>query len=266
MNVNDAGLELIKEREGYLLALPDGRCTTYYCPAGKLTIGWGCTEGIKPGDIWTKDQAEAALRRELAKHEAAVMRLVSVNLNENQFSALVSFSYNVGSGNLQKSTLLKKLNKGDYPGAQKEFVNWNKATVDGKLVELRGLSIRRAQEAALFATPTAEEDAVRGAPVPMAQAVVAPTVPVSGGTKAGAGVIAGGVTAKATEALIAAPPPAVTDTVANVDTWNKAGKAGQTIVEGFWKSPAFAATLIIVAFVVIWGTSIYSMIQKRVTS
>ena len=257
MNVNDAGLALIKEREGYLLALPDGRCTTYYCPAGKLTIGWGCTEGIKPGDIWTKDQAEAALRRELAKHEAAVMRLVSVNLNENQFSALVSFSYNVGSDNLQKSTLLKKLNKGDYPGAQKEFVNWNKATVDGHLVELRGLSIRRAQEAALFATPTAEEDAVRGAPVPMAQAVVAPAVPVSGAVK-GTGAAAGGViVAKGADALIAAPPPVVNDTVANVDVWVKIGKTAQSLSDGLWKSPAFAGALFVVAIACICGPMVW---------
>jgi GH24 family phage-related lysozyme (muramidase) len=255
MQINDAGLALVKEREGYLLALPDGRCTTYYCPAGKLTIGWGCTEGIRPGDIWTKEQAEAALRRELAKHEAAVMRLVSVNLNENQFSALVSFSYNVGSGNLQKSTLLKKLNKGDYPGAQREFVNWNKATVDGKLVELRGLSIRRAQEATLFATPTADEDAARGAPVPMAQAVVAPAVPVSGATKAIAAAAGGGAVAKGGEALITAPPPAVTDTVANVDNWSKIGKAATTMADGLWKSPVFAASLFIVAIAVIWGPS-----------
>lgn len=253
MNINDAGLALIKEREGYLMALPDGRCTTYYCPAGKLTIGWGCTEGIKPGDVWTPAQAEAALRRELAKHEAAVMRLVSVNLNENQFSALVSFSYNVGSGNLQKSTLLKKLNKSDYAGAQREFLNWNKATVNGKLTELRGLAIRRAQEAALFATPTEEEDAVRGAPVVMAQAVTPPPVPVSGATKAVAAATGGGIAAKGAEAVIAAPPAAVTDTVANVGMWANIGKTAEGIASGLWKSPVYVAALLIVSIGVIWG-------------
>jgi lysozyme len=257
MQINDAGLALIKEREGYLMALPDGRCTTYYCPAGKLTIGWGCTEGIRPGDVWTPAQAEAALRRELRSHEGAVLRLVSVPLNENQFSALVSFSYNVGSGNLQKSTLLKKLNKSDYAGAQREFLNWNKATVNGKLTELRGLAIRRAQEAALFATPTAEEDAARGAPVAMVQAIEPPKVPVSGAVKAAGATAGGAVAAKATEAVIAAPPASVTDTVANVDNWQKIGKSAVAISDGLWKSPVFAATLFAVAIAVIWGGTIY---------
>ena len=74
MHISQRGLDLIKEFESYLKPLQDGRCTTYLCPAGVPTIGWGCTKGIKVGDVWTREQAEDGLRRELAKSEAAVTR------------------------------------------------------------------------------------------------------------------------------------------------------------------------------------------------
>ena len=169
MNLSDSGLDLIKSCEGYHKALPDGGCAAYLCPAGVPTLGWGATEGVKIGDVWTRAQAEEALRRELAKHEAAVTRLVTVDLKQGQFDALVSFSYNVGSGALGGSTLLKKLNAGDNAGACAEFGKWDKATVNGKRVALRGLTIRRAMEAAMFAT---RED-----PAPMPQKVDVPKEP-----------------------------------------------------------------------------------------
>jgi lysozyme len=263
MNLSQRGLDLIKEFEGYHTPLPDGRCIAYICPAGKTTIGWGCTRGITLGMIWTKEQAEAGLRKELAIHEAAVARLVTVDINSNQRDALISFAYNLGNDALSGSTLLKKLNKGDYVGAQAEFMRWIKHTDPntGKKIDSRGLANRRAKEAALFSERTAEENEAKGELI-MPQTVAAPKEPVSGAVK-GTGAAAGGiVVAKGAEALIAAPPPAVTDTVSNVEMWSKAGKAGQTIAEGFWKSPVFAATLLIVAFACIWGNTIY----KKVTS
>lgn len=151
MHISQAGLDLICEFEGYHRALPDGSCTTYYCPAGVLTIGYGCTEGIKEGEVWTKQQAQERFRAELVKHEAAVVRLATVDLNQNQFDALVSFSYNCGTGALQKSTLLKKVNAGDFEGAGRAFASWNKG--GGKV--LPGLVRRRAAEAALFQKPAA---------------------------------------------------------------------------------------------------------------
>jgi lysozyme len=153
MKLSDNGLRLIKGFEGYHRRLPDGSCTTYYCPANVLTIGYGCTEGIKEGDVWTEVQAEEALRHEIAKHEAAVLRLVTTAINQNQYDALVSFSYNCGSGALSKSTLLKRVNAGDFQAAGREFGKWNKG--GGKV--LPGLVARRAREAALFARP-AEQD------------------------------------------------------------------------------------------------------------
>jgi lysozyme len=147
--LSKACINLVRSFEGYHRKLANGDCTTYYCPAGVLTIGYGCTVGINPGDVWTHEQAIAALKRELEKHETAVNELVKTEINQNQFDALVSFSYNCGSGALGKSALLKKVNKGDFAGAAAEFHKWNKG--GGKV--LPGLVRRRAQEAELFLTP-----------------------------------------------------------------------------------------------------------------
>ncbi|MFZ4534343.1 MAG: lysozyme [Alsobacter sp.] len=146
MQITDRGLDLVKSFEGYHRRLPDGSCTAYRCPAGVLTIGWGCTEGVREGQVWTEAEAEAALRRELVRFESAVQRLVTVDINANERDALISFAYNCGEGALSKSSLLKLLNKGDREGAARSFAAWNKG--GGKV--LPGLVRRRAAEAALF--------------------------------------------------------------------------------------------------------------------
>ena len=135
------GIELIKSFEGCRLA-------AYKCPAGVLTIGYGHTSGVASGQTISQAQAEEYLRADLAKYESAVNECVTVVINQNQFDALVSFAYNCGAGALKSSTLLKKLNAGDYSGAASEFAKWNKAS--GKV--LAGLTKRRAAEAALFNT------------------------------------------------------------------------------------------------------------------
>lgn len=262
MIVNEKAMALIKEREGYKRELPDGRCTTYYCPAGKLTIGWGCTEGIREGDIWTREQAQAALDKELRKHNDAVLRLVNVPINDNQRSALVSFSYNVGYGpkGLGGSTLLRKLNKGDYKGAQSEFLKWDKATVTDKAtgkrkkVVLRGLSIRRAQEAALFAERTEEENEEKG-DLLMVQAVEPPDEPMSATTKA---AIASAATGTGT-AVVSAPPQAVTDTVSNVGAWQSIGKTAIEASTLAWSKP----WLLVVAVSIGLGVMFWSDIRRR---
>lgn len=191
MNVSQRGLDLIKDFESYLKPLPDGRCTTYLCPAGVATIGWGCTKGVKVGDVWTREEAEDGLRRELAKSEAAVSRLVTVEITQPQFDALVSFAYNCGDGAIASSSILRKLNKGDIDGAASAFSAWNKATVRGRKIVLRGLSRRRAAEKALFLSTPNEEP---NDPMPQKvepPPVVSPTqVAVGGGAIAGAGVLA----------------------------------------------------------------------------
>lgn len=215
MHVSDAGLALIKDFEGYHRKLADGRCTTYYCPAGVLTIGYGCTEGIKPGDIWTHDEAEAALRRELAKFEAAVVRLVTTDINQNEFDACVSLAYNIGAAGFQRSSVLRYLNAGDRPRAAKAFELW----VNGGGKFLPGLLIRRKREAALFLTPVAVEpepampQAVTEAPIitaPVKEAVQSSRT-VTGALVAGVGT----VTAYADEAM-----RTLMDTAAQVSAWS----------------------------------------------
>lgn len=141
MRINEKGLALIKEFEGC-------RLTAYRCPAGVWTIGYGHTQDVKSGMAITKIDAERFLRQDIRRFEEAVTSLVKVPVTSNQFSALVSFAFNVGVNSLRTSTLLKKLNKGDLNGAANEFLRWNKA--GGK--ELPGLTRRREAERKLFLT------------------------------------------------------------------------------------------------------------------
>lgn len=138
--INRRGLDALKRYEGL-------RLKAYRDIVGVVTIGYGSTgPHVRMGMTITREEAEALLRKDLARFEAAVTNLVKVKLNDNQFAALVSFSFNVGIGALQKSTLLKKLNKGDYASVPSELMKWTKA--GGKNVQ--GLVNRRAQEGALW--------------------------------------------------------------------------------------------------------------------
>lgn len=124
--------------------------------AGVWTIGYGHTgPDAKPGARWTEAIAEAALTRDLELREDAVIRLVKVPVNQNEFDALVSFVFNVGAAALKSSTALKRLNQGDRLGAAEALTWWNKAKVDGVLREVRGLTDRRAAERSLFLKPVA---------------------------------------------------------------------------------------------------------------
>lgn len=146
MNVSETGIELIKKFEGCALK-------AYKCPAGIWTIGYGHTKGVKEGHVITQAQAEKYLKQDLKQFEEVVNNLVNVPLNQNQFDALVSFCYNLGGGNLKRSTLLNLLNKEDYNGAAEQFDLWVYA--NGK--KLAGLIKRRAAEKELF-LKTVEND------------------------------------------------------------------------------------------------------------
>jgi lysozyme len=139
MNVSEKCLKIIKHFEGC-------RLKAYRCSAGVLTIGYGHTGNVHISDVITQEQAEKLLKLDVERFSVGVKKLVKVDLNQNQFDALVSFAFNVGLGNLGKSTLLKLLNKGDYTGAAGEFWKWRKA---GGVVS-SGLERRRAAEADLF--------------------------------------------------------------------------------------------------------------------
>lgn len=138
--ISPDGLALIKKFEGL-------RLSAYYCPAGVLTVGYGSTgDHVKVGMILTEAEAEVLLKKDLERFEKGVAALVTVHLTDNQFAALVAFAFNVGLNALKNSTLLKKLNAGDYAGASAEFPRWNKA---GGVVML-GLTRRRNAEKDLF--------------------------------------------------------------------------------------------------------------------
>ena len=112
------------------------------------TIGYGHIKGVKEGMTITEHQAEEMLKSELNEYEGYINNLVTAELNQNQFDAMVSWVYNLGGGNLSASTLLKVLNAGDYAGVPAQMMRWNKA--GGKVLE--GLTRRRQAEADLFAT------------------------------------------------------------------------------------------------------------------
>lgn len=147
---SDQGINLIKKFEGLHKIGDDGKVLAYRCPANVLTIGYGHTKGVKRNMEITKEGAEALLREDLRTYEAEVKRLVNVPLTQYQFDALVSFVFNLGAANFASSTLLKRLNTGNYEAVPAQFMRWNKARVNGKLQPLKGLTRRRSAEAALF--------------------------------------------------------------------------------------------------------------------
>lgn len=140
MKTSSKGVSLIKSFEGC-------RLKSYKCPAGVWTIGYGHTTGIKKGDIITQEQADEYLRNDLVTYENAVMKYNNIyDFNQNQFDALVSFTYNCGIGNLKNLT---QSGKRTLAQISAKLPLYNKA---GGVV-LRGLQRRRAAEKELFDTP-----------------------------------------------------------------------------------------------------------------
>lgn len=146
MNVSQIGIDAITQYEGLRLqAYPDPGTG-----GEPWTIGVGHTGGVKPGDKITREQSDIFLRADLAHCEKAIDRLVFVPLTQGQFDALVSFIFNVGAANFERSTLLRLLNKKNYDGAADEFLKWTRA--NGRV--LPGLVKRRVSERKLFLTGT----------------------------------------------------------------------------------------------------------------
>ena len=145
MHINERGIEMVKSFEGLALK-------PYLCPANVWTVGYGATVGRDGGPVdpdmepISEDEAEALLLRDLESSEGWVSRLIKTALTENQYSALTSFTFNVGCGALQRSTLRMKLNRSEYQGAADEFPKWKFAN---KRI-LAGLVRRRAAERKLF--------------------------------------------------------------------------------------------------------------------
>ncbi len=127
--------------------------TAYRDPTGRLTAGQGHTgPDVRPGVTYTRAQVDAWREADMARAAAFVEARVKVPLSENQFSALAEFAFNVGTGNFAGSTLLRRLNGGDYQSVPRELARWCRGRVNGRLQVLPGLVRRRALEAQLFTT------------------------------------------------------------------------------------------------------------------
>lgn len=145
MTTSETGLKLIESFEAL-------RLTAYKpTPQDVWTIGYGHTDGVKEGDTCTNEQAEQWLDEDIRVAELAIDTRVTVTLNQNQYDALVSFTFNVGTEAFETSTLLKLLNAGDTMGAGIQFLVWTRQA--GKV--LQGLLNRRKKEQSLFLTPMA---------------------------------------------------------------------------------------------------------------
>jgi lysozyme len=133
-------------------------------------------------------EAEQRLIHDLDEHGKIVKRLVNVPLSQGQYDALVSFVFNLGGGAFKSSTLLKRLNSGNYDDCPEQIMRWNKARVDGKLTPLRGLTRRRAAEAAIFSRDAQLPSDEGGPEMPQKPTAEAPKPLTKSKTMAGVGI------------------------------------------------------------------------------
>lgn len=165
-HINNAGLEIVRVGEGLRLG-------AYRDVAGIWTIGYGHTcPDVRAGMIITEAQANDLLRADLAKAEEAVEGATQEETTDNQFSAMVSLAFNVGTAAFHKSTVLASHRAANYAGAAQAFLLWDKAHVNGKLIVVPGLLKRRMQERGLYLAGTQD---IQIPPWPVAKVAVAPS-------------------------------------------------------------------------------------------
>jgi lysozyme len=147
MQTSETGLSALKRREGL-------RLEAYQCSASEWTIGYGTRYTslgpVRRGMVITESEAEELLKSDVRLCESRIRDMVVVPLTQDQFDTLVSFVYNAGPNALAESTLLRKLNKGDYDAAADEFLKWNKVRRGGAYVVDPGLVNRRKEERTTF--------------------------------------------------------------------------------------------------------------------
>ena len=139
MQISQEGISLIKKFEGCELE-------AYKCAAGVWTIGYGSTKGVEEGNTISQEDADNLLLEEMHEYEGYVNDMVTVDLKQNEFDALVSWVFNLGPSNLSSSTLLSRLNNKVWDDVPNQIKRWNKAGGQVK----QGLVRRREAEALLF--------------------------------------------------------------------------------------------------------------------
>lgn len=139
MKTSEEGKALIKKFEGCELE-------AYQCSANVWTIGYGHTAGVNEGDVCTQEDADRMLAEDLEEFEGYVREAVDVPLEQNEFDALIAWTYNLGPGSLQSSTMLKRINESNFDEVPNEMRRWNKS--GGQVLD--GLVRRREAEALLF--------------------------------------------------------------------------------------------------------------------
>lgn len=172
MIVSKRGLDIIKKWEGY-------RGNAYYCPSGVLTVGYGHTNRagtlkISESTYFSEEKAEEVLVLDLKKFTAYVDKYVTRSMTQGQYDAFTSLVYNLGPGSFKSSTFLKRFNAGESNERVCQAIGWwNKGTVKGKKVVLKGLVNRREDEVKLFKlnyaaspSPISEEVTSTGAGTP----------------------------------------------------------------------------------------------------
>jgi lysozyme len=159
MKTSDRGLVFIASQEGFVDHV-------YHDVANIATIGFGHVLHMGDPIHVTRDQALELLRHDVGIAEAAVNSMVKVPLNQNQFDALVDFTFNDGTGALHTSALLHLINLGAFQTAADEFEKWDHANVNGKMVEIAGLRNRRLLERAMFLAAPVEDPPVVMADAP----------------------------------------------------------------------------------------------------
>ena len=225
------GLDLVKRFEGL-------RTQAYRCPAGVWTIGYGHTHGVKPGMEITEGQADATLCQDLMEAAEQVERLVRVPLTDCQLAALASFVFNAGAGNLESSTLLHRLNTGDYDAVPTELAKWVKATdpKTGKKFSLPGLVKRRAAEGELWLASDSDDPFLNSSDMPQSvqadEARPIYVVTARSGLKLRDGAGPG------YEVLQVVPPNTRVFVVAEKDGWVAVDLQGDGVMDG-WMSRDF---------------------------
>jgi lysozyme len=149
MKISEAGIRLIVSFENEILK-------GYICPAGVLTVGIG--HAVLPGEPYrvgapiTLEESRRLFAKDVADFERAVNASVTRDLTQTQFDACVCLAFNIGAGAFQKSSVARFINAGNFASAAQSFLLWNKGTVKGKRIVIKGLVRRRSMEKALFET------------------------------------------------------------------------------------------------------------------